>query len=131
MPLTLTPSLKTVLRLDAAMSGAAALLLLVAAGPLSRLLALPETLLFWAGVILVPFVAMLLAVATRKHSPRFLLLDIVLLNSVWTAASFALLAGGWIAPNLLGGLFVCVQAIAVAVFAAMQFAALRSATVAA
>ncbi|WPZ14114.1 hypothetical protein T8J41_18600 [Nitratireductor rhodophyticola] len=127
MSLALTPTLRKTLRFDAAMSGGAALLLVVAAGPLSRLLALPEALLFWAGVVLVPFVTMLLVIAARAKTPRLVLIDIVLLNAVWVVASFALLASGWVAPNPLGIAFVYVQAVAVAVFALLQLAALRAA----
>ncbi|MFC5583943.1 hypothetical protein ACFPOD_02385 [Nitratireductor kimnyeongensis] len=127
MPFTLTPALRRTLHLDAMMSGAAALLLVFAAAPLSRLLALPEELLFWAGVILVTFVVMLLVIAARKVLPRLLLMDVVLLNAVWAVLSFALLASGWVSPNLLGMVFVSAQACAVALFALLQFAAMREA----
>lgn len=127
MPLTLTPALRKSLQLDAVMSGAAALLLLFAAPPLSRLLALPEDLLFWAGVLLVPFVMMLLMIAARTTLSRLLLIDVILLNAGWVVLSFALLASGWVSPNLLGTAFVSLQACAVALFALLQFAAMRKA----
>ncbi|MAS13401.1 MAG: hypothetical protein CMH69_08865 [Nitratireductor sp.] len=125
MPLTLTPALRKTLQLDAVTSGAAAILLLVAAAPLSRLFALPEGLLFWAGVALVPFVIVLWMIASREATPRLLLIDVVLLNAGWAVSSFAMLATGWVSPNLLGMVFVIAQACAVALFALLQFAAMR------
>ncbi|WP_048649146.1 hypothetical protein [Nitratireductor soli] len=126
MPLAISPFLRRVLFIDAAVSGAAALLLLLGAGLLEPLLGLPQALMFWAGAILVPFVALLLVVARRQHAPRLLLLDIVIANALWVVASFALLAAGGIAPTVLGVAFVVAQALAVALFAMLQCAGLRS-----
>ena len=42
------------------------------------------------------------------------------INALWVVASFGILIGGLVAPNLLGAGFVVVQAVAVAAFAALQ-----------
>lgn len=121
-----TPFLRNVLYLDVFVSGAAGLLMLVGAPALSGLLGLPEPLLFWVGVALVPFVVMLAVIARRESVPRLMMIDIVGLNLLWVIASFALLLAGVVAPNALGVAFVVVQALAVAAFAGLQFVAIRS-----
>lgn len=128
MTTTITPSMKTVLVLDAAASGAMAVLAIGAASLLAPLLGLPQPLLFWAGVAMVPWVALLVVLARRDTAPRLVLLDVVALNALWVAASLALLVSGLVAPTALGTAFVVAQALAVAAFAALQFSALRRAT---
>ena len=94
---------------------------------LAPLLELPAALLFWAGLALVPFVAMLLLVARRPVAPRPLLTAIVATNALWVIGSFALLLSTAIAPNMLGVAFVTAQALAVALFAGLQWVALGKA----
>lgn len=131
MTIAITPFLRNSLRLDALVSGAAALLLITGANPLSPLTGLPAGLLFWAGVVLVPFVAVLVAVARRTTVPRLVMIDIVALNALWVAASFGLLASGLVEPTPLGIAFVVAQALAVALFTALQWSGMRRAAVAA
>jgi hypothetical protein len=131
MAVTITPSLRTALHLDAAASGAMALLAIGAAPILSPLLGLPQPLLFWAGIALLPWVALLLGVARRNTAPRLLLVDILGLNALWVAASIGLLASGLVAPTLLGYAFIVAQALAVAAFAVLQGLALRRSAAAA
>ena len=120
-----TPFLRNALMLDAAVSGAAALLMIAGAPFLSPLLQLPESLLVWAGIVLVPWVALLLALSRRPSISRVLLIDVIGLNALWAAASIGLLFTGWVSPNMLGYGFVVAQAAAVAVFAELQFIAMR------
>ena len=113
------------LLLDALVSGAAAIILLGGAHMLSPLLEIPQSLLFWSGAALVPFVLMVLAVSRRQAVSRGMLLEIIAINAAWVIASFGLLVSGFIAPNLLGIAFVSAQAIAVALFAELQYVGLR------
>jgi hypothetical protein len=46
-------------------------------------------------------------------------------NAAWAVASIALLFSGAVSPNLSGEIFVAMQAIAVGVFAELQFLGLR------
>ena len=128
MSFTLHPFLRQVLFVDAAVSGAAGLLMMVGAPFLSPLFRLPEGLLFWAGLALVPFVGLLLAVARRGETSRLVLVDIIAINALWVAASFGLLASAAVAPTLLGHAFVIAQALAVALLAALQVIGLRRTT---
>jgi hypothetical protein len=131
MMLTVSPFLRNALLADALVSGAAAALMIAGAVLLGPLLGLPEALLFWAGVALVPFVALVYVTARRASVPRLLVLDIALVNAAWVAGSFAIMLAGLVTPNLLGVLFITAQALAVALFAALQVMGLRSAPVAA
>ena len=125
MQISVSPFLRNVLLLDALVSGAAAIILLGGAHMLSPLLEIPQSLLFWSGAALVPFVLMVLAVSRRQAVSRGMLLEIIAINAAWVIASFGLLVSGFIAPNLLGIAFVSAQAIAVALFAALQYVGLR------
>ncbi len=125
MQISVSPFLRNVLLLDALVRGAAAIILLGGAHMLSPLLEIPQSLLFWSGAALVPFVLMVLAVSRRQAVSRGMLLEIIAVNAAWVIASFGLLVSGFIAPNLLGIAFVSAQAIAVALFAELQYVGLR------
>lgn len=123
----ITPSLllRRAIQVDAVVSGAMALLLTVAAGPLAPLLQLPRALLLESGLFLIAYAALIGWLATRAAMPRWLVLMIVIGNAAWTLGSIALLLSSVVSPNLLGELFVAMQAIAVGVFAELQFMGLR------
>ena len=125
MPITVTPFLRNVLLLDAVATGATAVLALAGASLLGPLLGIPSGLLFWAGVALVPFVAMVFAVSRRQTVSRAMMVEIIAINVLWVVASFGLLVSGAISPNLLGIAFVSAQAVAVALFAELQYVGLR------
>lgn len=125
MTFTINPFLRQVLFVDAAVSGAAGLLMAAGAPFLSPLLGLPVGLLFWAGLALFPFAALLIVVARREQASRPTLIDIIAINALWVAASFGLLASGSVAPTLLGYAFVIAQALVVALLAELQFVGFR------
>jgi len=50
---------------------------------------------------------------------------VIVINAIWTIDSIVLLASGWVSPNLLGQAFIVMQAIAVGVFAELEFIGLR------
>ena len=128
MSFTLNPFLRQVLFVDAAVSGAAGVLMAAGAPFLSPLLGLPADLLFWSGLLLFPFVALLIAVARRGKASRLILIDIIGINALWVAASFGLLLSGAAQPTMLGNAFVIAQALAVALLAGLQFIGLRRVT---
>lgn len=125
MQISVSPFLRNVLLFDALASGATAIILLGGAHMLSPLLDMPQSLLFWAGAALVPFVLMVLAVSRRQTVSRAMLVEIIAINALWVVASFGLLVSGVVSPNLLGIAFVSAQAIAVALFAELQYVGLR------
>jgi hypothetical protein len=124
-----TPNLlRRALLADAAVSGATGALMAVAAVPLSGLLGLPAALLFWAGAALLPFAAFLVWLGRSAGVPRTAAWSVVACNVLWAAGSVALLASGWVAPTALGYAFTVFQAVAVAVFAELQYFGIRRST---
>lgn len=104
--------------------------LLLAAGPLAAATALPEALLFYAGLLLLPVAGLMLLAAYRPS--RLLTALVVTGNAAWALASIALLLSGWVAPNPLGVALIAGQAAAVAGLTLLEAsAALRHATAAA
>ncbi|NJM05626.1 hypothetical protein HC891_04655 [Candidatus Gracilibacteria bacterium] len=110
---------------DAVISGGTGLLMGIGATLLAPVLALPEPLLRYAGIMLLPFAAFVAFVALRAAIVPGLAWLVIGLNSVWVLASIGLLISGFVTPNLFGYSFVVVQALVVAVFAEWQWFALR------
>jgi hypothetical protein len=115
---------------DAVFSGASALLLSFGAGALAPLLNLPETLLRETGLFLIAYAALVGWLGTRSSMPKPLLWIVIAGNAAWTVASIALLFSAAVTPNLLGEAAVAMQAIAVGVFAELQYVGLRRSGVA-
>ena len=115
---------------DAIFSGASALLLTFGAGALAPLLNLPEALLRETGLFLVAYAALVGWLGTRQSMPKALVWTVIAGNAAWTVASIALLFSGAVTPNLLGAAAVAMQAIAVGVFAELQYVGLRRSGVA-
>lgn len=117
MSVTVTTFLRNPLFADALVSGAAGIAMMLGAPLLAPFLGLPAELLFWAGVVLVPFVAMLIMIARRTTASKLVLFDIIAINVLWVVGSLVLLVSGVVEPNLLGIAFVAAQALTVAAFA--------------
>ena len=117
--------LRRALLADAVFSGISALLLSFGAGLLASLLNLPETLLRETGLFLVAYAALVGWLGTRQAIPKVLVAVVVAGNAAWAVASIALLFSGAVTPNLSGEVFVALQAIAVGIFAELQFVGLR------
>jgi hypothetical protein len=117
--------LRRALLADAIFSGLSALLLSFGAGALASLLNLPEALLRETGLFLIAYAALVGWLGTRQTMPKALGWTVVAGNAAWAVASIALLFSGAVTPNLLGEIFVALQAIAVGIFAELQFVGLR------
>lgn len=120
---TIPPRL--VLRLDALTSGAVGVPYLVAAGPIGDALGLSEALLRGAGVVLVAFAAGVWLLAARAAIPAAGVAAVVAINALWAIDSVGALALGWLSPTAAGAVWVVLQALVVAAFAALQGRALR------
>jgi len=118
--------LRRVLLADAALSSVMALLLVLGAGAVASVTALPELLLYGAGWVLVPWVAFLMFTATREPLRAALVWVVIIVNAAWTVDSVALLFMDSIAPNGLGIAFVLAQTLVVATLAVLQAAGLRA-----
>ena len=123
-----TPFLRMALMGDAVASGATGLLLASAAGPLAGLFGLPEPLLRTAGLVLLPYAALVAWAGVRPALPRNLVWAFITINLLWVLDSAALLAFGPVSPRPIGTAFILVQALAVLAFAALQWRGLRRIT---
>lgn len=111
--------LKRVLLLDAASCLATGLLLLIGASWLTDLFAIDRSLLFVAGLLLVPSGLFMAWVAMRTPPIAALVGVIVIGNILWVAESFLIL-GQNPAATAIGKAFVIVQAVAVAGLALLE-----------
>jgi hypothetical protein len=121
-----SPLLRKALIADAVVSGATGLLMLAGAGLFARLLDLPEELVRYAGLVLLPFAAWVAYLALQDRPPRPAVWAVVAVNALWATDSLLLLASGWVAPNGLGVAFVVGQAAVVGALAATQAAGARA-----
>jgi hypothetical protein len=117
--------LRRAIQIDAVFSGASAVLLTFGAGILASWLNLPEALLRESGLFLVAYAALVGWLGTRQLMPKPLVWSVIVGNAGWTIASIALLFSGSVSPNLLGEIFVTLQAFAVGAIAELQFVGLR------
>lgn len=95
------------------------------AGFVASLTGLPGSLLFWAGIALLPVAAFMLLTARAARPSRGAAWIIIAGNEAWVLGSVVLMLAGWVEPNALGYAFIAVQAAAVAVLATIEFLALR------
>ena len=117
--------LRYALLADAVASGATGLLMIAGADLLTGLLGLPVALMRESGLLLVPYVALVAFVGTRETISGRAVQAVIALNVLWVVGSIGLLTSGWVAPTALGYAFVIAQAVAVGVFAELQFVGLR------
>ena len=118
---TESTAIRRALLIDATASGATGFLLAAGAAQLEPVLGLPVALMRGVGIFLIPFAAFLAWLAPRALEWRGLVWTIVIGNVMWVLASVLLLESGWVAPTTLGTTFVAAQAVAVAVFAYLEY----------
>jgi hypothetical protein len=128
-PIVPGPFLRAVLKLDAGLSAATALLFTAGGTALAAATGAPATLLLAIGLALVPWVALLLWVATRPAVPAALVWLVIGLNAVW-ALDCALVALGFgagfgLVPTAAGVGFAAAQATGTALLAAFEWVGLR------
>lgn len=118
------PLLALSLKLDAVVTGATGVAYLALADPLSDLFALPVGFLRAIGAFLVVFSVGVWLAALR---PRPWATAVIAANLPWILASIALVVFDLHDPNTFGALWTMLQALVVALFAALQLLGLRSA----
>ena len=117
--------LRRLLALDGITCLLMGLVLVLAANYLSQLLALPVSLLFYAGILLFPCAALILAIASRPWPPAALVWIVIAGNALWVIASL-LVALVLFEPNLLGMSFVLLQTAVVVVLIVYEFRGLKT-----
>lgn len=120
--------LKFALIADAVVSGAVAVLQLAAPTWLSQFLLLPRSLLIETGIFLLAYTVLLVVLARSSRVWSALIGLIVIGNVGWAASCLGLLVTGVVSPNMLGIGFVMVQAVAVLIFAVLEFRGLAAST---
>ena len=130
-PLPLVPDrsglLRFGLKLDAVVSGAVGLLLLAGGAALAEPLGIPASLLWPVGLFFVGYAVTVWVIGTRQAINRPAAWAIVGLNLLWVVDSVALVVLGGFPLTMLGVAFVLAQAVAVLVFAELQYLGLRRA----
>jgi hypothetical protein len=120
----ISPFLRSILKLDAATCLAMAALLAPGASTLSPLLGIPSAILAGAGLSLVPIGLFMLWLGTRDRAPAIFAHLVIAGNLAWTCASFILVAALQ-SITAAGTTLVIAQALAVAVFALLEWRGLR------
>lgn len=110
---------------DALVSAATGALMAVAAPMLESWLGLPTALLRSAGLVLLPFAALVGWLGMQNAPTRSGVRAVIATNFAWVAASILLLAIGGMSPTGLGIAVVLFQAAAVFVLAELQLVGLR------
>jgi len=124
-----TPTfLRRALLADAAVSGAAGVLMAAGAGALQEMLGVPAQMLRVAGLILIPYALELILMSRRYSLPTPAVWAVIATNIAWALASVLILVTGTVHPTALGYAFILGQALAVAAFAEVQYVGLRKAT---
>jgi len=129
MTLNSAATLRLLLTVDAFISGATGAAMIAAADMLEPLLNVPAMVMRSAGVMLLPFAAMVFFFSRREQLTRSRVWVVIALNIAWVVASVLVLVSGWIQPTTLGLAFVLFQAVVVAGLAELQFTGLRRALV--
>jgi hypothetical protein len=117
--------LRLALIADAAATAATGLLMVVATRVLATWLGIPATLLWYAGLVLLPYAAIVGYLGTRTTVARVAVWVVIAANLAWALDSVLLVASGWIDLTMLGYGFVIAQALFVAALAELQYLGLR------
>ncbi|SDJ52982.1 hypothetical protein [Streptomyces indicus] len=120
-------ALRLFLGLDAVVTGANGLAYVLANGPLGRLLGVGSGLLLALGAGLVVFAAGVGLLAARQRPPVLPVRAVVEINLAWAVMSLVALVV-WFSPSTAGTVWIPMQAVTVAGFAALQYTALRAMT---
>ena len=115
--------LRLALVADAAVTGANAFAYLAGAVVLDSVLGVPIALLLVLGAFLAAYSALVLRVATRPA--RAGVVAVILANLTWAAGSLLALALDTFTPDPVGQVWIALQAVVVAGFAALQYFGLR------
>jgi hypothetical protein len=117
--------LRRALLADALVSAVAGVVMALGSSALAPLLGLPQGLLLAAGIALFPWTAALLWLVRKPAVPATAVWAVIVLNVLWVVDSVWVALGGMYQPNALGQTFIAVQALAVVVFAELEFIGMR------
>jgi hypothetical protein len=119
---------RVALKLDAVITGANGLAYLAAGGLLDGPLGLPASFLHAIGAFLIVFAACVWYTATRDRLNGRAVAAVVAVNAIWVVDSIVVGATGAYDPTTGGSIWIALQAVVVAGFAALQAYAMRQAS---
>ena len=118
--------LSRVLQANGIFSGLSGMALTFAAGPLASFLGLNSPMILVSiGIVLILYAPTLFYVAAQTPANRKLVMTAIILDVAWAIASIDILVTDWIPLTNAGWWAVAIVADIVAVFAIVQFYALR------
>ncbi len=117
--------LRRTLQADAVVGAVSGAAIAVMSGSLGTILGIPSTILLVIGLILLPYGAWLWYQSTRPVITRRFAWTVIGINALWVAESVVVLAMGWLPLTQAGFWFIVALAVAVAIFAEVQFLGLR------
>ncbi|HLL65482.1 MAG TPA: hypothetical protein VK453_06990 [Micromonosporaceae bacterium] len=117
--------LRVVLKLDAVVTAANGLMYLALAGPLHDALGVPTAVLYPVGIFLLLYGGAVWAVATRRAISRLAVWAIIAVNVTWALASADVVITDAMSATALGQVWLVLQALTVAGFAALQYVGLK------
>ena len=117
--------LRLALVADAAVTGASAVAYLAGAVVLDSVLGVLTALLVGLGAFLAVYSALVLRLATRPAIHRAGVLAVIGANVAWAAGSLLVLALDTFTPDTVGQVWIALQAVVVAGFAALQYIGLQ------
>lgn len=120
-------SLRQSVLLDGAASGAMGVLLAGGAGILASLFGMPEPFLFWVGLALILWMGALVLIGRSNRPASGAVETVIALNALWVVGSIVFAVADPFGMTALGLAFVMAQALAVTLFADIQFLGLRRA----
>jgi hypothetical protein len=120
--------LRNVLKADALLSAATAVTMTLGASVLAPATGLPHTLLTIVGVALIPWVAFLLWVATRRVVPAAAVWTVIGLNLVGAVDCALVAFGVGFNPTALGVGFAAVNGLGALLLADLEYMGLRRST---
>ena len=123
--LNASPLLRRALLVDGLVGLATGSLLVLLNGWYANLLGLPADLLLSTGMALLPLGAFLIWMGSQETLGRPLVWGVIAINALWVIDSLVLLFSGWIAPNLLGQVFIVGQAALVLLFLELELVGLK------
>jgi hypothetical protein len=110
---------------DALITGVNGVAYVAAAGLLDGPLGVEASTMRPIGAFLIAFAGLVGLLALARRPAPAAVRTVIAANVVWVGASLIVLAGGWLEPSTIGGIWIGLQAVVVGGFAALQAAALR------
>lgn len=117
--------LRIFLTLDAVITAGNGLIYLLAAGPVAELLGVSAGPLRAIGAFLAVYGVLVGVLASRPVPSSGATKAVIEANLLWTVASLAVAAFGWLGANTVGTVWIVLQALVVGAFAALQISGLR------